>query len=317
MVRVCQKEMPKGSYPGQKDDGFPIEDNLKFNLDVLAKNIADDWDFTIIITGSGEVRVGKSMLAMQVGAYLASAVKKLHGKDTIFTLKDNYAFTGTALMKNGHELAKGNHRYSPLVYDEAGADLESKKVMLRSTKMLLDYFRECGQYNLFNILVLPDFFELPKSLAVTRSICLIDAVYYGDKNLIFQRGYFKFYSRKQKKELYIKGKKFLNYNAAKPDFQGRFEKVWPLNETEYRQLKLDAIRVRSFEGQSLSERLVAQRNGAILALRQLTGLSLQDIGKVVGDNSGFTMPIPTVQDAIRYAEQRNPHKQEEELQNAP
>ena len=69
MVRVCEKWFPKGHYKRQKQDGFYMDDLLKAQIDVLLKNIGNDWDFTIIITGGGEVRVGKSVLAMQIGSY--------------------------------------------------------------------------------------------------------------------------------------------------------------------------------------------------------------------------------------------------------
>lgn len=301
MARVCCEEFPKGSYPGQKEDGFPLDDALKENLDLLPKNIVNDWDFTIIISGNGEVRVGKSVLGMQIGYYLHSQMKKLYNKNTIFTLQTNYAFSGAKLIPMGGELAK-EHKYSSLVYDEAAADLDSKKLMTRKTKALIDYFRECGQYNLFNILIVPDFFELPKGIAITRSICLIDVQYFGNKEGIFERGYFNFYSRKQKKELYIKGKKFLDYNAARADFYGRFSNFYPLPEDEYRKLKLDALSARSFEEVSLSERVIKQRNAAFLCLRELLGLTYEEIADLITEKSGFRTPLTTVSDAIRMQE---------------
>ena len=69
MVKVCCKWFPKGTREYQKSDGFSMHPILKAQLDILLKNIKNDWDFTIIITGGGEVRVGKSVLAMQIGAY--------------------------------------------------------------------------------------------------------------------------------------------------------------------------------------------------------------------------------------------------------
>jgi len=240
MVRVCKEWFPMGSYPRQKDDGFYMDDVLQTNLDMLIKNITDDWDFTIIISGKGEVRVGKSYLAAQIACYLSYEVERIHKKKISFSLKNNYVFHGTKLIEKGHYLGK-NFPYSCLVYDEAGSDLEAKKILSKETRKVLDYFRECGQYNLFNIVVIPEFFDLPKSIALSRAICLIDVSYNVNSDGKFERGYFRFFSRPKKKLLYLKGKKELNYSAANKDFHGRFYNMFPLDEKEYRKIKQEAL----------------------------------------------------------------------------
>src|SRR3990172_7192942 len=167
MVRVCCDWFPKGSFPYQKEDGFRMHNLLKAQLDILLKNIINDWDFTIIIAGGGEVRVGKSVLAMQIACYWAYEVERLYHKKILFNLNDNFVFDGDKLIESGNKLGK-DFPYSPLIFDEAGADLEGRKIMLASTSSVLDYFRECGQYNLLNILVMPEYFDLPKGIAITR-----------------------------------------------------------------------------------------------------------------------------------------------------
>ena len=94
--------------------------------------------------------------------------------------------------------------------------------MSQLTQDVLDYYRECGQYNMLNILVLPEYFDLPKGIAMTRSICLIDVYYITDQDAIFRRGFFNFFSKRAKKKLYLKGKRELDYKAAKYDFNGKF-----------------------------------------------------------------------------------------------
>jgi hypothetical protein len=82
MVRVCQEWFPE-------HDGFYMDDQLKLQLDVLVKNIKNDWDFTIILTGQGEVRVGKSKLAMDIGCYWAYCMQKIYKAKVPFSLEDN------------------------------------------------------------------------------------------------------------------------------------------------------------------------------------------------------------------------------------
>ena len=238
-MRVCQDMFPE-------TNGFFMDDRLKLQIDVLLKNITNDWDFTIIITGQGEVRVGKSVLAMQIACYWTYEIWKRYKIRVPFNTEENFVFEGHNLIRKGNILGK-NHKYSSLIFDEAGADLEGRKTMQSSTQAVLDFFRECGQYNLLNILVLPEYFDLPKGIALSRSIFLIDVFYTANENAIFERGKFNLYSRRSKKWLYLKGKRDLNYSCVKSDFgnrPGRFFKFYPVNKEDYELMKLEALKRR-------------------------------------------------------------------------
>lgn len=225
MAMVCKEEFPETG-------GFSMDRYLQENLDILADSIVEDFDFIILVTGRGMTRAGKSRLASQVGSYLTSRVKAMHKKEVSFTCA-NYSFRGDHLIKNG----KSTGKYHSLVYDEAGSDLQAKKVMHSTTQALLDYIRECGQLNQFLICVLPDYFDLPKSIALTRSVCLID-VDFKEK---FIRGKYRFYGRRSKKLLYLKGKKYLDYDSHPPDFFGTFPDFLCVDEKEYNKMKVDAL----------------------------------------------------------------------------
>lgn len=247
MVRVCQKEIPleivRKQKPKAKYPGFRMHPGLKQQIDIYLKNIKNDWDFVIIISGEGEVRVGKSFLASQIAKYWQSEIKRIYGKDVPFNLKQNYVFNGDKLISKGNKLGT-NHPNSPLIFDEAGADLEGRKSARRTTQNVMDFLRECGQYNMLTILILPEFFDLPKGVAISRSNCLINSYWLGDREGNMNRGYFKFYSRPNKKYLYIKGKKELDYNAWKQDFFGDFDNLFTLDLDEYKELKRKALKKR-------------------------------------------------------------------------
>ena len=286
MVKVCEEWYPKGSFPGQQSDGFYLNSFLKDNLDYLIPNIIKDWDFTIIISGHGDVRVGKSRLALTIGTYLAYQVEKIHGIKVKWTLNDNIAFKGSDLISNGHFLGK-DYKCSPLVHDEAGVELQAAKVRSENTQKMLAYYRECGQYNLFNLIVIPDFFELPKGIAISRSICLLDVYYTIDKETkLFKRGFFKFYNKDNKRDLYVKGKKFLDYNAAPYNFFGDFIDFFPWDGGElekYKQLKQKAILGRG-NGEELSWRekkylAIVER---LVKKRRHMGDTQDDIAKDLG-----------------------------------
>ena len=246
-VWVCQDWFPRGTY-SKNYAGFPMNRLLKTQMDYMVKNVTNDWDFTILICGEGEVRVGKSTLGQQISTYWTwSLVKKLKIK-LPHSVRENMVFTGADLISTGNRLGI-NHKYSSMIFDEAGADLESTKVLQSTTKAVKDYLRECGQYNMLNILILPEFFDLPKSIALSRSIALINVYWLPDKRGNFQRGFFKFYNKPDKKKLYIYGKKELDYNAQVETFYGQFPRFYTYDEEEYKTAKKEALKNRESLGE--------------------------------------------------------------------
>jgi len=296
MVQVCEEWFPKGTRKYQKKAGFFLDEVLKMQIDILLKNIKNDWDFTIIITGSGEVRVGKSVLALQIGAYWTEQMWKLYKIKVPYTLEDNIVFDGTKLIKKGNELGK-NHPYSVLIYDEAGADLEGRKVMTSVTQTTLDYFRECGQYNMLNILVLPEFFDLPKGIALSRSIFLLDVYYTSTQEGIFKRGFFNFFSKRNKKYLYLKGKKDLNYSAYKYNFHGRFYDFYPISEPKYRELKQLALSRRESKRRNKFQN---QRDACWFLLNQEVGWTQKEISKRMEQLTGIFVARNAISDGVRH-----------------
>jgi len=294
MARVCEEIFLKG-YGNNIKDGFWMDDLLKIQLDLLIQNIKNDWDFTIIISGGGEVRVGKSVLALQIGAYWNYMIGKLYGINNEFGLK-NIVFDGTRLISTGHEMGKG-HPYSVMIYDEAGADLAGTKVLTQMTQNVMDYYRECGQYNFLNILVIPEFFDLPKGIALSRSIFLLDVYYRPNEKGIFERGYFSFFSRPNKKLLYLKGKKELNYTAYPADFnKGRFLNFYPINESEYRKAKEKAF-IGRIDRKNL--RFITQRNACWYLLMNEFKLTYEELSERMERLTGWDAHHDTIDDAIK------------------
>lgn len=239
MVHVCKEWFPS-SNPA-REDGFDMNPMLKQQIDILLKNIKNDWNFTILIAGQGEMRVGKSLLAMQIGMYWSYMIKRLYNLDVPFTIKENMVLNGNELLIKGKNLG-AKYKYAVLDYDEAADDLEGTKVMSFATKQMKDWLRKSAQYNMLTILIQSEFFEVPKAIAISRSSCLIDVSYNADESGIFRRGYFSFFSRRKKKLLYLLGKKMLDYHKVQPDFRGTFPHFYPVNEEEYRKEKFDCLK---------------------------------------------------------------------------
>lgn len=217
------------------DKEYWMDGVLKSNLDTAVYNLPHDFDVVGLITGNGMVRVGKSVLAQQIGYYFA------YEMGTPFTIK-NIVFSGEELMRVAFELPPN----SVIIYDEARGELDNKKMMETVTKRLLDFFAECGYMNHILLLVLPDLFELPKGIAVNRSDFLINVFRSseevknkrGEDVMKYKRGYFQFYNRERKKRLYIDGKKqYDDYGIGKPNFWGEFRNYNVIDDQEYRAKK--------------------------------------------------------------------------------
>ncbi len=227
MVKVCCKDFPKGSLPGQQSDGFYMDGYIKENLDIMAERIVDDMQFVGVISGKGTVRNGKSTFAQHQGYYFNHKVNELHNLKNKFDI-NNIVFKADDLIDKAFTLPK----YSVLVLDE-GDDLTAQYYSKLAIK-LRRFFRKCGQLNLFFLLLIPDYFELPRAYAVTRSTYLVNVIFMGR----FERGFFEFYSGEKKRELYYKGRRYGDYHCVKESFKGRFPKPYLVDEKSYREKKL-------------------------------------------------------------------------------
>jgi len=298
LVRVCEEWFPD-------TNGFLIDLKLKEQVETCVINVVDDWDFVFIITGGGEVRVGKSVLGLQILIYWNYLMWKLHKIKVPFDVKKNIVFNWDKLIESGNNLAKEG-KYFALQYDEAGETMEGTKTSTSELKAIKDYLRECGQYNSLTILVMPEYFTLPIGIALTRSICLID-VYYTVNEMTrkFERGYFRFYSRKSKKKLYIEGKKELNYKAAPYNFDGEFKNFYPIDEKEYRTSKQKALQERE---ESTKNKFLVVRDALINYLHKEEGITFRDMRKEIYNRTGIYLTRSALAHASEKVEMMSPNK---------
>lgn len=281
------------SYDG-KHDGFPMEERLKDQLDLLIKNAPYDWNFTLLVCGEGEMRVGKSVIGMQIGAYWSYMIEKVHGRKVPFTVVDNLVFNGFDLVPKGDKLGK-NYKLAFLDYDEAADDLEGTKVMRASSQAVKDYLRKAAQYNMLTVLVQSEFFEIPKPIALSRSTAMINVSYYPDERGILRRGNFEFYSKRSKKLLYLFGKKELNYHPknVKPEFFGHFPNFYPLPESEYRAEKFKALQTWK-KGTQKELRLDSVLTACLKILYTQTE-SATDVANMINNISPFKVSLRWIQ----------------------
>lgn len=199
---------------------YYMDGYLQHAFDIAKKQIRNDWDFLFVYDGvEGS---GKSVKAMQDAFYCDPGL-----------CFDQYAFSPYQFKK----AIQAAEKYKAIVYDEAHSGLNSRAAMSMINRSLVSMLTEIRQKNLFVFIILPTFFDLDKYVALWRSRALIHV--YSKEN--FERGYFAFYNVDRKKQLYLKGKKLYQYNAAKPNFVGRFTNHYTLDQEQYRDVKFQAL----------------------------------------------------------------------------
>ena len=120
-----------------------IHDTLSYQLVSIAYNLKKDWDFVILITGDRKVRVGKSVLAMAICAYLAYCLSKFKIKDKVMNKNaydiENIFFDNKVMVDEAQKRSK----FSVIQYDEGREGLAAVKAMRQFQQDLIDFFNEC------------------------------------------------------------------------------------------------------------------------------------------------------------------------------
>ena len=208
-----------------KSDEVYLDGYLKNYVARVIELKKKDWDLVIIV--DGKERAGKSKFAQTIGISIDST---LCLPRIVFTPEE---FHESVVQANPGEV---------IILDEAMTAFFSRAAMSKTNISLVRMLAECGQRNLIIIIVLPSIFVLDSYLALHRASCLFH-IYTDKKN---QRGFFKFYDRRRKKQLYIKGKVGQEYKYAVPNFRGRFyNHTFPWEE-EYKKKKSDSL-IAAFE----------------------------------------------------------------------
>lgn len=229
-MKIFKKKYPKGTFPYQQTDGRYIDKFLYENLKFLASKIGKDMTFlSVAFSSTLEVGTGKSVLMTQIGETWTALVNKQYGLNLEFT-ENNIVWHPKELIQRSFKLPK----YSFLLLDE----WEDDHYWSELGKYLRSYFRKCRQQNLFIGIIIPNYFQLPTSYAISRSIFAID-VKFNDE---LERGNYSFYDFKAKKDLYIQGKRFQNYRCVKPTFNGMFSDGYGVNRQRYLKAKEEDLK---------------------------------------------------------------------------
>jgi len=243
---MAEKRDKKFEFDGQK---WYIDGYIANVLNTVVYNLPKDWDCIIIITGNRTVRIGKSVLAMTICAYIASRMKQV-GIQTKFGLDDLY-FDSESMTKAALQKPK----YSINWYDEGGEVLAKSMWSSQKQRDLIQFFEECGQLNQVFVIVAPDFFKLNEGIAVARSEHLFNVFRANKEKILYEngeqkpvieyvRGRVEYFNRKSKALLYdiAQSTKKRNYSIVNHEFWGSFTDQYPLHKPEYIKRKYEALR---------------------------------------------------------------------------
>ena len=221
-----------------------------------------DWDRVYIIDGTEGS--GKSLLGLQLGFYL----------DPTLNL-NRITFSGEKFAKAVENAKKGQC----IIFDEAFNGLSSSGATSKLNRLITRKLQECRQRNLFLIIILPTFFMLQKYAAIFRSKALFH-VYSTKKGV---RGYYKVYNPKNKKRLYLSGAKLYSYKYPYVKHSYRFYGKYPLDESEYRTKKLEALKFNEDETATPGYQWKVQRDIMIIYLHYELKLTYESIELVYKD----------------------------------
>jgi hypothetical protein len=255
---------------------FYLDQNLKENLDEIKEVVGtngkegNDWDEIALV--AGYPGTGKSNFAMSMAKYCCPDFNE---KDIAFDAEDFIDFTNKA---------KPN---SSIILDESFQSLNSKTTMTTDFVRIINHLQLVRQKNLYIFLCIPNFFDLAKSIAIYRSAHLFTC--YSPK--YGQRGSFAAFGREEKKNLYIAGQKFMNYNAVNPNFRGRFVKAKGIDMEAYLKrkrehlLKQGQINIKETKQQKTRDNLVynlyTQEKMIAEKIALFSGLDLSSIYAIV------------------------------------
>lgn len=175
----------------------------------------NDTNFDSIVLVVGEEGSGKTRFALR-------SALGINWKNLSI---DNCVFNSAQFM----EAVDKAEDESVIIYDEADemANHWADKIVMSLKRKM----KRIRKKRLFIFLITPDFFELQKYFAIHRTIALFN-IYAED----LKRGYWEVWNRRDKRLLYIKGKRYLDIRGHKPTRKGRFldlPKWFPIDLNEY------------------------------------------------------------------------------------
>lgn len=249
------------AYPfGKNEFGKPHYPKIDYDiadvLDMATKRNHRNFQYIAIIAGIPGT--GKTTLSFNLASYVCPWFSE---KYVCFTADEFIGLTTRC------------PKYSAVILDESFEAFNSKGSMTKDFKKVLNHLQIVRQRNLFLFLNLPNFFDLSKNIAVFLASHLF-FVYSSREGV---RGAFLVFDRDSKRELYVKGSRYMDYSCVNANFRARFyvNKGKILDEERY-----EAKKLKHFQEQDekiKSENTISDRNTIIYRLKKEKLWSSKDL----------------------------------------
>jgi hypothetical protein len=283
---------------GRDHVGYPMNRYLYENIKEIPAFLKRRHYMTMIVTGNGEMQVGKSTFACQVGFLVSFILKggKLDDNGHVLRQPDEppevHIHFNTKTL--GEDIANETRQNQVYILDESDQACGSRTYGSSSGKEFHDLQTRTAYKHNFLILCLPSFFRLAESYACDETHFLCNVYSVGGK-----RGFFDFFNKDRKENLFTWGKKRKGgnkYKATWPNFWGRFADVFvgmPIKEY----LNQKAASVLEL-GKATNKIAAVQRDAVIKKMYEKTKLSYTELAKELN------LPYAIVNAAIVRANKR-------------
>lgn len=216
------------------------------------------WDYVCIV--SGIPGVGKSTFGQALAKYLDPDFESWQICFTAEEFKEK-----TSLGKKGQAF----------MLDESFADMNSNVCRSPEFNALVNHLQLIRQKNLFLILILPDFFSLAKNIALFRASHL-----FVPYSVEYKHGDVAVFDREAKRQLYIKGKPFVDYQCVPPNFRCDFQGHWFCDVEDYKKRKDEHLREAS-KVKEVSKRASQTRDVLAYLLHERTKMTVEQLSASV------------------------------------
>ncbi len=242
---------------------WTMDGYLKNTLDEAKRRVEKKGhDYVAVVAGLPSS--GKSQFAQGACKYLCS------------WFDENYiAFSGEQFV----DLCNTAPEFSAIILDESFQSLNTRTTMTPEFQKIINHLQLIRQKHLYIFFCLPNYFDLAKGIAIFRTHHLY--VTYTDS--WGDRGPFMAFDRDAKRNLYVKGQKFMDYNAHPANFYGRFALSHCIDENIYDKMKKKHLIEQGSE-ETVSDKQKIGRNNLVFYLFDELKLKTDQISDISGLN---------------------------------
>lgn len=253
-------------------------ENLPYTVPKNLAQILDGFKYAVnqkntsaVLIVDGRSGMGKTTLAGQCGLYC----------DANFNI-DNYYWEPESFLKGLEEAQPGSFH----IFDEAML-ISSRTAMSSINIMIIQAMSMIRSKRLIVCFCVNSIFDLDRNIALSRADILLHV--YGAS--LTKRGdfmaFFKGADKKDRlKELYIKGKKYYNYEVVRSNFFTSFPSCFVVDEVEYERRKQEGVnKFLSGSKGSKAMRFQYQRNLLIAWIRKNCKVTIEEMADIIKADS--------------------------------